>query len=313
MFTSRLTPVRFLAALILSTVLIAGCSRSTPETKPPEAPQLGVISMDKAVQSHPKYQEWQNHKQQAATIKEQLAVTAGKGITQSPASINVPGDMAASIQSAAAQEFKVKIAAKQQELQARLLEQAGKKRKELSAQLEAYAGELNQQYQPQLFNLQLKLQTMRMDEQQATALKQEIDAVKAEQAAKLSAKEQEMAQQLEAALAPEKAAMEQELAAYAAQLNRELDNKLSAQTAELSAKLTQPAAGVPAAVNSSLQQQLGMKQQEMKVLEEFILNDVRDKAAKIAAERGLEAVLTGQQVNVQAVDLTDAVIDAIKK
>lgn len=312
MFTSQLTPVRFLAVLLLSTVLLAGCSRSTPETKPPEAPQLGIISVDKAVQSHPKYQEWQNNKQQAATIKEQLAATAGKGIAQSQAAINLPGNMAASIQSAVEQEFKVKIAAKQQELQARLLEQAGKKRQELSAQLEAYAGELNQQYQPQLFNLQLKLQTVRMDEQQATALKQEINAVKAEQAAKLSAKEQEMAQQMEAALAPEKAAMEQELAAYAAQLNRELDNKLSAQTAELSAKLTQPAAA-PSAADSSLQQQLGMKQQEIKVLEEFILNDIRDKTAKIAVERGLEAVLTGQQVNVRAVDLTDAVIDAIKK
>lgn len=312
MFTSQLTPVRFLAALILSTALLAGCSHSTPETKPPEAPQLGVISMDKAVQSHPKYQEWQNHKQQAVTIKEQLAVTAGKGITQSQAAINLPGNMAASIQSAAEQEFKVKIAAKQQELQARLLEQAGKKRHELAAQLEAYAGELSQQYQPQLFNLQLKLQTVRMDEQQAAAFKQEMDALKAEQAAKLSAKEQEIAQQLEAALAPEKAAMEQELAAYAAQLNSEIESKLSAQTAELSAKLTQPPAALSAA-DSTLQQQLGMKQQEIKVLEEVILNDIRDKTAKIAVERGLEAVLTGQQVNVRAVDLTDAVIAVIKK
>jgi len=43
------------------------------------------------------------------------------------------------------------------------------------------------------------------------------------------------------------------------------------------------------------------------------MNDIRDKAAKIAAERGLETVLTGHAVNINAVDVTDAVIAAFKK
>jgi len=56
-----------------------------------------------------------------------------------------------------------------------------------------------------------------------------------------------------------------------------------------------------------------MKQQEINVLEEYILNDIRDKAAKVAVERRLAAVLTGYKVNVSAVDITDPVIAAFKK
>lgn len=313
MFT-RLTSVRLLAVLIFGIVLLTGCFRSTPDAKPPEVQQLGVIDLDKAIQAHPKYQEWQNHKQQAATITEQLAIVAGKGKIQSQSTMNLPSNITDSLKAAAEQEFKVKMAAKQQELQARLLQHANQKQSELAEQLKVYAGQLTQEYQLPLFNLQLKLQTVRMDEQQAAVLKQEMGALKAEQAKRLAAKEQELMQLLEEALAPEKAAMEQELAAYAADLSRSLQSNMSAQTDELAAKLSQPpAASVSVGADNTLKQQLGMKQQEVKVLEEFILNDIRDKTAKVAAERGLEAVLTGQEVNVHAVDVTDAVIAAIKK
>ncbi len=316
MFTHKATPIRFLVTLLLGAVLLTGCTRSTPpETKPPQTPQVGVIDMDKAIKYHPKYQDWQKLKQQAATMQEQLNAAAAKADADAagPAA-NMAGHMADGLKAASEQAFKVKMTAKQEELQAQLTEKANKVHSELSAQMQAYAAELDKEYQPQLFNLQLKLQTVRMDEKEADEVKKAMDALKAEQAEKLAAKEKELSGSMEKTLAPEKAAMEQELAAYAKQLNAELDSRASAQTAALSAKLAQPAAAAQQApADGGIGQQLGMKQQEIKVLEDYIMNDIRDKAAKIAAERGLETVLTGHTVNINAVDVTDAVIAAVKK
>lgn len=317
MFTRKATPIRFLVTLLLGAVLLTGCARSTPpETKPPLTPQVGVIDMDRAIKYHPKYQDWQKLKQQAATMQEQLNAAAAKADADAPGpAANMAGHMADGLKAASEQAFKVKMTAKQEELQAKLTEKANKVHSELSAQMQAYSAELDKEYQPQLFNLQLKLQTVRLDEKEADEVKKAMDALKAEQADKLAAKEKELSGSMEKTLTPEKAAMEQELAAYAKQLNAELDSRVSAQTAALSAKLTQPAAAAPqqAPADGGIGQQLGMKQQEIKVLEDYIMNDIRDKAAKIAAERGLETVLTGHAVNINAVDVTDAVIAAFKK
>lgn len=317
MFSIKTTPVRFLATLVFSAVLLTGCARSTPETKPPETPQVGVINMEKVINSHPKYQEWQNLKKQAVTIKEQLNAVANRINAQSEqqAALNLSQTMPDGLKLAAEQEFKQKMTAKQRELEARLAEKANKMQSDLSAQLKAYNEELDKEYQPKLFNLQLRLQTVRMDEKEAAEVKKALDALKAEQANKLALREKELASRLNEALGPDKNAMEQELDAYAKQLSAALDNKNSAQAAELSAKLMQSPAIPPvtAVTDGSLQQQLDLKQQEINVLEEYILNDIREKTAKVAAERRLEAVLAGYKVNVNAVDVTDAVIAAFKK
>lgn len=311
-----ITPIRFLAVLILGAVLLAGCARSSPETKTPEAPKVGVIDMDKAISAHPKHQEWQKLKQQASTLQQQLAAEAGKAqntASQLPA-MNLPASAADGLKAAAEQEFNAKMSAKQQELQARLADKANKIHGELSAQLNTYAEQLDKEYQPQLFNLQLKMQTVRMDEKEAASLKETLEALKAEQANKLAARQKELAQSMDTALAPDKAAIEQEIAAYARQLNAELSNKIAAQTSDMAGRIAQlPQSPAQAAGIQALDQQLGMKQQEISVLEEYILNDIRDKTAKVAVERSLEVVLTGHKVNVSAVDITEAVISAFKK
>ena len=312
------TPIWFLVILLLSTALFIGCSRSkSPETTPPAMPHIGIIDMDKAIQSHPKYQEWQQLKQQAATLRQRLTVGADQTLdnpAEPPPFLDMQSSAAAGLQTAAEREFNAKMAAKQRELQAAFVQKANKVHGELAAKLNAYAQELEEEYQPQIFNYQLKLQTIRMDEKQAAELKAKLDALKAEQSNKLADKEKELGQNLDAIMAPENAAMEQELAAYARQLNAELNSQAASKTANISAQIGQAAtAPVPTAINTQLEQQLGMKQQEINVMEEFMLNDIREKAGKVATERNLDTVLTGYEVNVNALDITNAVIAAFKK
>lgn len=311
------TPIRFLVILLLSAVFFTGCSRSaTPETKSPITPQVGVIDMDKAVKAHPKYPEWQKLKQQAATMSQRLSMNAGQAASpaEPPPSIDMQGSAATGLQTAAEQEFNAKMAAKQRELQAVLDQKANQIQNELAAKHSVYAEELDEEYRSQIFNYQLKLQTIRMDEQQAAEVKKKLDDLKAEQAGKMAAKEKELSQSLAALMEPEKAAMQEELSRYAGQIQAELNARTSARMATIAGQTGQEiTAPAPTAVNLQVEQQLGMKQQEIDVLEEYMLNDIRDKAGKVAIERNLDTVLTGYQVNVTAVDITNAVIAAFKK
>lgn len=314
----QITPIRFLVILLLSSVIFTGCSRSaTPETKSPTAPTVGVIDMDKAIKAHPKYPEWQKLKQQAATLQQRLSVNgslADSRPAEPPPSIDMRGSAAAGLQTAADQEFNVKMAAKQREMQTILNQKAKQIQEELAVKYNAYAEKLDEEYRPQIFNYQLKLQTVRMDEQQAAEVKKKLDDLKREQGEKLAAKEKELSQSLAALMEPEQKAMQQELALYASQLQAQLNSRTVDKTANIAGhtgqEITVPA---PNAVNLQLEQQLGMKQQEIDVLEEYMVNDIRDKAGKVAIERNLDTVLTGYQVNVTAVDITNAVISAFKK
>jgi len=310
----RATSITFFATLILAAILLTGCSRSTPETKPPTAPEIGVIDMDKAIEAHRRYPEWKKIKQQGATLNQQLAAITRQASDREMSAFNLSGKAAEGLRAAAEQEFKAKMMAKQQELQARLADKADKVRSQLALELKAYAEQLEKEYRTPQFNLQLKLQIVRMNEQEAAAVQQELNDLKAEQAGKIAAREQQLADSMEAALAPEKEAIEQELASYAQQLHAEISAKMSAQTAGIAGNISQSAISPDDMTTiSGLKQQLTMKQQAMNDVETEIVNDIKDKTAKVAIDRNLEAVLTGHKVNVSAVDVTDLVIAEVKK
>lgn len=316
--TKQITPIWFLVILLLSTSLFFGCSGTkTVEPKTTETPQIGIIDMDRAIKSHPKYQEWQKLKQQAAGLRQQLTMEAEQAArepSEIPPGINLEDSATAGLQTAAQQEFNAKMAAKQRELQAAFEQKFRKNHEELSEKLNTYAQELEEEYQPRIFNYQLKLQTIRLDEKQVAEFKKAMDDLKTEQANKLAAKEEELSRTLDALMDPEKETIEQELAGYAGRLHAELQNQTAAQTAVISAQIAQGATTPsPIGTNAQIEQQLGMKEQEINVLEEYMVNDIRDKAGKVAAERRLDTVLSGYQVNISAIDITNAVIAAFNK
>ncbi|QJW47772.1 hypothetical protein HA075_19640 [bacterium BFN5] len=114
-------------------------------------------------------------------------------------------------------------------------------------------------------------------------------------------------------------AVEQELTVYSQQLNNQLAQQAAAKGAEIEARNSSlsdaNSLANAAAANQirELEQQAGMKKQEVSVLEKAIVDDVRDMAAKVAAERQLDTIITNIQTNVNAVDITKAVIAEFKK
>lgn len=305
----------FLSALLTVTLLAAGCgTKSTPETKTAAVPQVGILNVDKAVQAHPKYAEYQRLQKEYNTLAAQAAVekqTAVQGQAQDNA---MPDGALQGLNEALGQEFNSKVAAKQNEISVRLNQKADEVRRDLAGQFDAYTKEMDETYQNQIFSLQLKLKTVQLSKEEMEALQKQLEQLQGERSAKLAAKEKELSGQLEAAMAPEKAAAEQELSAYANDVNTALQQQAAAKSAEIAARMqTAPLQSQAGQSRTETEQKAALKSREIAVLQDSIIKDIQDKTAKIAAERGLEAVLGVYKVNISAVDITDAVIAEIKK
>lgn len=308
--------------LVTVSLLAAGCfNKPGKDTNTPVVPQIGVVDTQKAVQSHPKYQQLISLQQEYNALAAKLEAAnahapAGNGGSPQPAD---SGQTEAAkinngVNTALEQEFNTKIAAKQAELHAALDAKVAAMRESLNGELKNYSDEVDKEYQPKIFDIQLKLKTVQVSKEEMTSLQNELSRLQNERAGKIAAKEQELAKRMDQQMAPEQTKAEQQLQQYAKQLNDELAKKAAAQSNEILSRnqtAAQPSAQAPTApsgIRNDDEQQLVMKQHEIDALRQFILDDIRDKAGKVAAERGLEAVLADVTVNASATDITNAVI-----
>lgn len=317
---AKKTVLLILLLLVTVALVTAGYSFwKSKDTKTPDAlnmPQVGIIDMSRAIKAHPRYAELGSLGQQynALAAKAGMQQKTEVPVQESQTVPDTPNP-SAGINAALEQEYNAKMANKKAELTAALNAKAEKLHSNLAAELKAYTDELDKTYQPQIFSIQLKIKTVQVSKEEMAVLQGQLDKLSNERAAKIAAKEKELARQMDEQMAPEQAAIEQQLSAYSAQLNADLSQKAAMQSADIASRNQPPApAPVPAKPQSTgvsrseLDQQLAMKQREIDALQQFIIDDIRDKAAKVAVERKLETVLAKVQVNVSAVDITGEVI-----
>lgn len=301
----------FLATVLLT---VAGCSKTPAADTKSQQQTVGVIDVNKAIKAHRQYAAVEQLQQEVNTLTRQLAAEKSHKAGRTAPTANLPATAAAGLNSAAEQEYTAKMAAKQDEFNAQLAARAAQIRQQLAPQLDAYTKEIDKDYQPQIFNLQLKLKTVQMKKEESVAVQQQLEKIQAERAGKLTAKQQELAKQMEEVMAKEQAQYAQQLAAYEATLHDQIQQQQAAQQ-KLQAARTVPNTidESPEKTASIIEQQLAAKHQELNALQQQIIKDTEDTAARIAAERGLTAVLTKVKVNISAIDITDAVIAEFKK
>lgn len=299
-------------------MLVAGCgTKQVQDTKEPQT-QVGVVDIKKAVQSHPKYNQLLSLEQEARKIAAQDQAQQAAMVQKAQENLVLPegsqGDLA-ELNKVFQQEFTEKMSVKEKEINARLAAKENVIHQTLSDELKIYADGLDKEYQPQIFNLQLKLKTVQLTKEEAASLQEQLEKLQTQYADKMSDKQKQLAVQMTEKMAPDKAAAEQELEAYSKLVNEEISKKASAKQAEIAARNI-PNSPMPTAnsqVPDTFGQQLMMKQQEIQALQNSIIQDVKDKAGKIAIESGFEAVLTNVVMNVSGVDITDAVIKECNK
>lgn len=310
--------VPFLGFITVS-LLAAGCfNKSGKDTNTPVVPQIGVVDVNKALKSHPKYQELITLQQEYNALAAKLE--AAHSLAGDSSSTEMPGlaqpeapEINSGVNTALEQEFKTKMAGKQAELHDALNAKEAQLRESLKTELKDYSDAVDKEYGPKIFDIQLKLKTVQVSKEEMTSLQSELDRLQNERAGKIADKKRQLAAQMDRQMAAEQAAAEQQLKQYSEQLNNEMAQKSAAASNEIMSRNQPPSqppvqAQVPAGNRDEDEQRLAMKQHEIDALRQFILDDIRDKAGKVAAERGIETVLANVAVNASATDITDAVI-----
>ncbi|AJQ25952.1 hypothetical protein [Pelosinus fermentans] len=309
---------KFLIMILALMMLVAGCStKKVQDTKEPQ-PLVGIVDMKKAAQSHPKYKQVLALEEEVRSISAQaqaqqaaMAQSAQKTLNLSETS---QGDLA-ELNKTFQQEFTEKMSLKEQEVNTRLAAKENSIHQTLSDEFKVYTDEIDKEYQPQIFNLQLKLKTVQLEKEEAASLQEQLETLQTKRAEKIAEKQKQLAGQMTEKMAPDKAAAQQELEAYSKQVNQEISQKAAAKQEEIAARNMQTLSlpGNTAQESGNGQQQAMMKQQELKALQDWIVQDISDKTGKVAIESGLEAVLTNVTVNVSGVDITAAVIAECNK
>jgi hypothetical protein len=302
--------LRFVAAMVVVAGVATGCSlfnKPAEEAKAP-VPTMGILDMQRAINSHPKYPALLAAQKElevlAAGIQSQQTQSANKIGSKFPPAIN-------GVRDELVKEFNAKMAAKGSEMKTQLDGFLAKQRRDAQSEQDAYVAELDKDYNPRIFSLQLKQKTVQLTPDQQTAVQAELERLQKERAGKIADKHQELAAKIDAAMADKQVELKGQLDQYGQELSKTMGGRmktLQAQAASQSSPLTQPTQ-----VISDRQSQLVAKQQEITALEDAIIVDIKQKAAKVAQDKGLTVVLTNIRVNVNAIDITNLVITEIKK
>lgn len=285
-----------------------------PNTAADTANGLGVIDMNQAIKAHPRYQELTELKKARSLLAANAENTKNFQVNNSPSAADL-----SAIDTALQQKRNQQLGEKHRELSERLK----KKEQELSAQFsaphEAALKEIDAVYLPQIFNLQLKLDTLKVTPEVGQEMLSKVSALKAEHSQKIREVQQNFFVQIGGMMKEEQAKATQELDAYAAMLNQELSNEARKKQGEIEVRnhlaMTEKTNELKLGMQNSanMQQALIDKEQEASALQDLIIKDISAKVAKIALEKNLSTVLAKVQSNISALELTDLVIAEFKK
>ena len=303
--------------MLIVATFIAGCgTKQTQDTKTTASP-IGIIDMEKAIQGHPKYNEFLELEKQAQEIADQLKTEQFEITNQAefpqfhPEEGNKTMD---ELGKASEQEFNAKMTAKQAELSPKLNKKAEEIHLSLSQELEAYKAQVDKEYQSPIFNLELKLSTLQLTKEEGALLQGELESLRSKRYTAINEKSEQLAGRMNELMADEKAAVDKELAAYAQGLNEELSKQTGIRQAEIVARMDQQKIlAKPEQPFNEREEQLVMKRQEIAALQGFIVENIREKVAKLAIDNEYEVVLSHVAVNIKAVDITSMVIAECNK
>lgn len=281
---------------------------SVPHTAKPTS-NIGIIDLKGAASHHPEYGRLQELRRQINTLQAQLESMQQLEEPQLEQATADAEGLAQAAEDLHLQQSIILDTAARKEIQKKRLAL----RKEAAQEMTAAVEEVNAVYMPQIFNIQLKLENLRLDDAVRQKYEKDRESVYEQREAAI----EERRQEIDAKYA---AALEEYISAVHAQAAAQMDEQSSRQAEELAeqgeaigrrnaeAAAAQQQKFSPLEAAAS-QQAIEAKEREAAALEERIRNDIAAKAMQVAVERGLEAVIApSQHVNIFAVDITDFVI-----
>lgn len=318
----RLLPLVLGVMILVSGCSIGGCGADKKSNTSNE-PVIGVVNMETAVTKNPAYDEYKQLKDEYENLQSQYnaeqesLTTKAKAQSLTLNGLGTDSDSQAVIDSLNT-ELKAKKAAKAQELnanyQAKRMELINKYRNEMKvAPTEADL---------RIVNLQLELNsklnsvpmTKEMREQadaDRAAKEAELKKLLAERGPAVKGNNDELEAKVSAELQPIYEAGKKELDDYEANLYKELsaqrDSNLLSRKQDILDKNNLPD---PVVWNKEWKDKLDSKKEEVDAMHDAILEDIRSRVAVVAEEKHVDLVIADYVGNVNALDLTDDIVQS---
>ena len=202
------------------------------------------------------------------------------------------------------QELPARVAIQQNELNAALEQRYQTLIRERRQTQPALSDEENLK----IVNLRLKLAALALSPSERKAAEQELQALLRKNGGDHQT-DAAAAADIAAAMAPDKEKAQKELQAYALQVKDELAARQQSSrelfTKQMDSFGKRPE---PAVWNAAWKEKLEAKEKEMKDQKEAILADIRDKAAAVAEEQGIDIIFSEYEGIGTALDVTDDII-----
>lgn len=297
-----------IGAVVAAALLISACSANIPGHQE----KMAVINWEQAVSAHPDYAKLQQGEKVLADLISKRKNQEELAKSQLGSLNKLRSLRQLSQQSYLDADFNTRMVEQRERNNALLQKFVAQAEAEINAQLAPETKEIEDSYQLQIFNLRALLETVKMKPDERKAVEEELTKAQHERGSKIAELNAEKKRLLDAKVAPYKAQLEAKMRDEAQRLHSEMGAQLKAPD-ERDKELMSAA---PKALNNALSimdREIDKQQQKNDELKKQINKDIESQAVRLAHERGYTIVFNKFKVNLKAEDITDAIVQALKK
>lgn len=295
-------------AMLAATLLISACSPGLHG----QQEKIAVVNWEQAVSQHPDYSKLQQGEKVLADLSAKRKAQERLAKAQMSSLNKLRGLRQMSQQSFMAADFNTQMVDLRERENVKTQKFIAQAEAEVDAELEPRKKAIEDGYQLKIFNLRAVLESVQMKPLERKAVQQELAAAQHDRGSKIAELQKERKAMLDARVQPYLAASKQHMAEEAEKLHAKLQGELLAPD-ERDKELLSAA---PTALNNALSimdREIDKQQEKNEQLQKQINSDIESQAVKLAHERGYTIVFNKFKVNLKAEDITDAIVQALKK
>lgn len=297
-----------LSAIFAAALLISACSPGVHN----QQEKIAVVNWEQAVSAHPDYGRLQQGEKILADLmskrkgQEQLAKAQMSSLNK------LRGLRQVSQQSFLEADFNTQMVNLRERENVKTQKFIAEAEAAVDAELAPRKKEIEDSYQLRIFNLRAVLEAVKMKPLERKAVEQELADAQHERGSKIAALQAERKAMLDARVQPYLAESKQHMAEEGAKIHAKLVSELQAPDERDKEMLS----AAPQALNTALSimdREIDKQQEKNEQLKKQINSDIESQAVRLAHERGYSIVFNKFKVNLKAEDITDAIVQALKK
>lgn len=297
-----------ISAIIAAALLISACSTNVrgPQEK------IAVINWEQAVSAHPQYAKLEQGEKILQDLLNKRKGQEELAKAQLSSLNKLRSLRQLSQQSFMEADFNTRMVEQREIENAKLQKFVAQAEADADNQLAARKKDVEDAYKLKLFNLRALLEAVKMKPDERQAVEKQLQELQKERGAQIAELQAEKRRLVDAKVLPYKAEAEQRIRDMAQQQHAQAIQQLKSPEERDKEMLD----AAPKAFNNALSiidREIDKQQEKNDSLKKQINQDIESQAVKLAHERGYTIVFNKFRVNMEAEDITAAIIKAMKK